>query len=313
MISIQKENELGKYILRDVSLNNKQVYTFNYPCETDYSECFPYEINFSPGIYFLECWGASGSSITDEETTVEGGTGGYSSGIFILQRRKTVYLYIGGSSNLTIIDPEVYTTPLKNSFNGGEKGGKNSNDGIGGGATDFRTKGGDWPSNLESRFLVAGGGGSARTRLYNLDYVNYKGGDAGGTEGTPGEGEICDSSYGTNSDSAFPTCSNATLNHEEGGFGYGASGLWAGGGGGYYGGGLVYNGAGGGGSGYYGFLLSYGNYNATTTKSSHRGFGMAKITILANEDLKLIQLNSLKSKICNNINDISLFLLISIK
>ena len=313
MISIQKENELKNYIIKDDSLAEQPVYTFIYPCDDDYSDCFPFEIDFSPGIYFLECWGASGSTLFDNGITAEGGTGGYSSGIFIAQTSRKIYLYIGGSANLTIKDINDKTAPsLKNSFNGGTKGGENFLDGIGGGATDFRTKGGNWSSSLESRFLIAGGGGSARTRIDDYELVNFTGGDGGGINGSLGEAKSCFASYGTDAGSFTPECSDGTVRHHTGSFGIGASGSWAGGGGGYYGGGYISNGAGGGGSGYYGFLFSYDDFKATTNQSTHRGFGMAKITILSN-DLKLKVLNSHKDKICHNIKDYSLFFTIFIK
>ena len=278
MLSIKNEIDLQDFIKQEVVNDDILKYSFSYPCPNNYSNCFPFEITFSPGFFFLECWGASGTTFFDEDTTAEGGKDGYSSGVLVVQKRKTLYLHIGGSVNIT--HPDYNSPPVNNTYNGCFSGGNNGFDGVGGGATDFRTKSGDWSDHFDSRIIVAGGGGSGRSRSYNQDLIALKGGDGGGEEGKEGEGLECKSAYGTINESYFPKCSNSTLHHKEGEFGYGASSGWSGGGGGYYGGGLVFNGAGGGGSGYIGNLQSIGNYTAITTTSSHNGFGFAQITIL---------------------------------
>ena len=301
MISIKDEISLQEFIQKENKSSTEFVYTFQYPCKDDYSNCFPYEITFSPGFYFLECWGAAGSTIIDTDkngltVTANGGKGGYSSGVVVFQKTNKLYLHIGGSANIT--NALETSQPLNNTYNGCLNDAKNIYDGMGGGATDFRTKSGNWSSNFDSRIIVAGGGGAGRAYIHSTN-VNFTGGDGGGVEGEPGIGLICDSGYGTIENYFTPQCSNSSLWHGNGSFGYGYGGEWSGGGGGYYGGGSVFNGAGGGGSGYIGNLQSIGKYIAKTSTSSHNGFGYAKITILT--DTKFI------SQFLNTCNSNNLF------
>lgn len=104
------------------------------------------------GWYKIELWGASGGSTTSE-TGVEraGGKGSFVSGIVYLEENETIYFYIGGT-----------TTTNKGGLNGGGDGGSATGKG-GGGSTDVRTVRGSWDdkSSLESRFMVAAGGGGA--------------------------------------------------------------------------------------------------------------------------------------------------------
>ena len=189
-------------------------------------------------------------------------------------------MFIGASHNLTSDEGKV----IGKIFNGCKNPGVNEWDGNGGGGTDFRKKGGSWETNLDSRIIVAGGGGSARARLHGLILVNYKGGDGGGEEGKPGKANQCSSAYGTQKKSLFLPCSNSSITHYDGDFGFGGSGSWSGGGGGYYGGGAIYNGAGGGGSGYIGGVTSIASFRAVTESSTHKGPGYAEITILSSFD-----------------------------
>ena len=277
MISIKDQSKYGNKITTSQE-NGKSVYSFKYPCSS-YSVCSPIEIEFHPGLYFLECWGASGTFMTHNNLVGKGGKGGYSSGVFITKRKRRLFLYIGGSKNQT-----HGSTTLDESFNG-SPGGSNDLDGVGGGATDFRTKSGRWNENPSSRIIVAGGGGSGRIHTYSGN-KQYTGGDGGGLSGTAGQGLNCSSPYGTQTDSVG-SCSSVSF--WKGTFGSGAGGGWAGGGGGWWGGGSVYNGAGGGGSGYIGNLDSIGKYVATTkTFDYHIGSGQAKITIMSDipESLK---------------------------
>ena len=55
MISIQVENNWEAFVSKENNTEDGVVYSFNYPCGENYSNCFPYEITFSPGYYFLEC------------------------------------------------------------------------------------------------------------------------------------------------------------------------------------------------------------------------------------------------------------------
>ena len=99
MFSIRDQASYGNNIVKSEEEKNV-VYNFKYPCE-DYSVCQPIDITFSPGFYFLECWGASGSYVTYGTHTGKGGTGGYLSGVLIVKRKTRYFLYIGASKNLT--------------------------------------------------------------------------------------------------------------------------------------------------------------------------------------------------------------------
>ena len=304
MLNIKNEDEFTtKHKITTSETEDGKKYSFEYPCDS-YSECTPYEITFSPGFYFFDVFGASGSTIFDSGSAISGGYGGHSSGVFISRKRQKLYLYIGASQNLTFSD-EI----LDNSFNGGLNGGFSIRDGIGGGATDFRTKNGEWYSNPESRIIVAGGGGSGRLQFLSGDEIrNYPGGNGGGSEGKPGPGYYCSSAYGTQTESKYPTCQNSSVGHSNGEFGYGAGGGWAGGGGGYYGGGWVDSGAGGGGSGYIGGVESIGKYQAITETSLHSGFGYAEITILSSFTFMNKFLNTCHSSFHSRIPSYYLFL-----
>ena len=264
-------------------LYSENSFLFDYPCE-NYWDCSPYEIKFNPGIYYLEVWGASGGSLIDSSSTGKGGTGGHSAGVFIVSGRpKELYLYLGGFkdndlSNNNEIPPAA--------FNGGGKPNRYNN-GIGGGASDFRTKNGLWNNTLDQRILVAGGGGSGW--VFIKDGTSYNGGNGGGWNGTSGEGEKCPSQYGTQNGSNGGEKCNCTVSM--GGFGYGAEG-WGTGGGGYHGGSTVYNGGGAGGSGYIdvNHITSYGKFQPLTEVSSHYGFGKAKITIITSFTCQILRL-----------------------
>ena len=293
MISIRNQNELNNFITIEKQDDEKLIYTFNYPCGNDYTVCFPFEITFSPGLYFLECWGSSGSTVTHSDGKVApGGNGGYSSGVFIATKTRKLFLYIGGSANIT----SVYGNSMKSIFNGCLNEGSNYYDGAGGGATDFRTKGGEWNSSFDSRIIVAGGGGACRVHTNNYIMGNFKGGDGGGLEGSPGEGLNCTSPYGTQNQSYAEECNDDQVLQVAGQYGYGTSGFWGGGGGGYFGGSSVHNGAGGGGSGFIGDLESIGKYIAQTKQTIHQGFGYAKITVLTHTTFMNYFINTCKSK-----------------
>ena len=49
-------------------------YTIEYPCKSAI-KCSPFTINFPPGVYFLEVWGASGGNEEDSNSTAFGGKG----------------------------------------------------------------------------------------------------------------------------------------------------------------------------------------------------------------------------------------------
>ena len=299
MLTITNETELisNESVVKYVDDDGFDVYSFSYPCESP-TYCFPFEIKLARGVYFFECWGASGGDHQySSQMIAKGGFGGYSSGLYVAKNKKTVYLHIGAFQNQT------QGKVIENNYNGQiEGGGNNGHDGAGGGATDIRYSKGPWNENFRSRIIVAGGGGSGRlTNNTNGQLTAYKGGDGGGLTGEAGEGSVCESPYGMQESSSPFNCTNSTFSHSKGEFGYAPWAGWSSGGGGWYGGGQVKNGAGGGGSGYIGNLIGVGKYAAVTNKSTNIGFGRAKITIIPETSFI-----DLLSQTCNNRNDLNL-------
>ena len=180
------------YNLLDNSKGNSNVtyggyknITFLSPCWNK-SDCTPYIINLSPGVYKFEGWGSSGAT---SSSALQPGFGAYSKGIIILRKRTKFYLYIG----------------TKTGFNSQ----KSFSLSVGGGATDIRLVGGDWNNfeSLKSRIFVSGGGGGSEWRC-------SIGGNAG-LIGTTGYG--CDSiNLNTRTNETF-YCKGGT--QTEGGYG----------------------------------------------------------------------------------------------
>ena len=148
-----------------------------YPDGIDY-----YSVNFPAGLFKIELWGASGGASTNQRIN-EGGYGGYVAGIITLNSPQTLYFYIGTQGTDSLAG-----TPGKGGFNGGANGATdNYNDncasGGSGGATDVRYLNGTFDDieSLESRIIVAGGGGSGGCWLYG-----GKGGNAGGLNASAG-------------------------------------------------------------------------------------------------------------------------------
>lgn len=187
--------------------------------------------------YQIELWGAKGGG-------TNGGKGGYVKGNIELNKDDTIYIYVGsqGDSN----------------GNGGYNGGGNAgvqainNDG-GGGATDIRLE----QDNLNSRIMVAAGGGGANADGTSTGGAGDEGGVAGGLLGTQGKSkipvmsglagtQIAGGAAGNSNKGSGDEAGNRTPG-TAGGFGYGGIGGISknyptkagggGGGGGYYGGG----------------------------------------------------------------------------
>lgn len=240
------------------------------------------------GYYKLEAWGAAGG--IGRENVNEYGKGGYTSGITYLTKGTVLYVYVG--------EDGINQYQNVTGFNGGGAsytfvGEKNNHvGGRGGGATDFRLKGGAWNNSdgLKSRILVAGGGGGAQSSCgrrataghgggltavtsYNLNYkattqtsarnIAYS---EGGSQTGGGRG------YNTNDSGSGWTGKN-------GGFGYGAAAptCASGGGGGYYGGGSGYTSGGGGGSSY---VTGYPGCD-TTYRNLQGGYNFSHVSIIA--------------------------------
>ena len=189
----------------------------------------------------IECWGAQGQKY--------GGQGGYSSARYYPSiSYNTLYVYVGG----------------QNGYNGGGIG-INPVSFIsqnGGGASDLRLI----SNNLNSRIIVAGGGGSAFSYgdvwpdpgfshggsggVCAIDFITYgatgaNGSDAGGScfnvnavQGTANNNNYRNYAHGGGGGSTggINACFNVACNSTNGTIGTGGNG-YAGGGGGYYGGG----------------------------------------------------------------------------
>lgn len=170
----QIEEELNRYSLSSTTLEFDASATTVVPQE--------YIVpTGQSGWYKIELWGASGGS-TVSETGVErtGGKGSYTSGIVYLEENEVLYFYIGGT-----------TTTSQGGLNGGGSGGSATGKG-GGGSTDVRTVKGTWDqkNSLESRFMVAAGGGGADGLGAGSD-----GGSGGLIYGNPGKKNIEDNNY----------------------------------------------------------------------------------------------------------------------
>ena len=225
------ENHSHKCILEE------EKYVLDYPCSNQ-SDCFPYYITLSKGLYLIEVFGAQGGSSGNY-----GGKGGYASGLLrISSSSMSFYAFIGAKGTWAIGKSGGQRT--ETAFNGGGSGYAYQDNQIvssGGGGTDLRTNFDDYGS----RIIVAGGGGGSGYHTYYTD--DYTGGDGGGVNGIA-------SPSGAEGATEFRPGQQPV----PGGFGFGGNaqdGLSndaCGGGGGYFGGaaGKSYAAGGGGGSGF---------------------------------------------------------------
>ena len=211
------------------------------------------EVTLEPGVYDIECYGASGGYSSDADVD-EVGKGAYVKARFTITEETTLYVYVGGKGT------EYSET---NEANGGYNGGGSSYNGFGGGgATDVRILKGDAleTSSLLTRIIVAaGGGGNSKTVT---GYGGSGGGFTSGINGKPsssdreGLGAInTEFTRGYTSyldDSENPSVSRSVPETELGTFGVGGSVDFDGagaGGGGYLGGSAAHDENAGGGGG----------------------------------------------------------------
>lgn len=219
---------------------------YNYSFKPDY-QTFTAPIKAT---YQIELWGAKGGG-------TNGGKGGYVKGNIELDQGETIYIYVGGQGD--------------SNGNGGYNGGGNvgvsepinheRNDG-GGGATDVRLVSGLWnnKTSLNSRIMVAAGGGGANNDGTNKYGYGFYGGPGRGLTGSTAEAsgssiiqnmtgkDASQTSGGAGGESTAADGNDGNRNKgNQGGFGYGGNGQTskntqtlsggAGGGSGYYGGG----------------------------------------------------------------------------
>lgn len=110
------------------------------------------------GDYTITCLGAQGGTIDESQEVTIGGLGGTTIAKFHLPADLTLYVYVGQEGNVG--------SPNR-PFGGGGYGRGGCSDG--GGATDVRLT-----SNLNSRIIVAGGGGGVGSILEDGDILNDK-------------------------------------------------------------------------------------------------------------------------------------------
>ena len=160
------------------------VRTFKLKCNdpSNFDICSPYSVTLKPGKYQFDCFG--GSSSKAKSSLI--GYGAHVSGIILLFKPKTFYIYVGGQGQGYYYNQAGKISP--GGYNGGGNGGYAAyySDGkfyeksgcSGGGATDIRTIGGRWndSASLASGVIVAGAAGGWHVS-------SLKGGDGGALEG----------------------------------------------------------------------------------------------------------------------------------
>ena len=227
-----------QFYLRDATED-----TTVYAGYTKYAACFtgtkfgePYIIRPNK-TYNFQLWGSmSGSNHT--------GNGGYVAGDLLLNQERQLFVYTGNAAGYS----------ATHTFNGGGKGEWGAS---GGGATDVRLVGGEWDAegSLESRIMVAGGGGGKYNKgAVTVDIVSENQSYAGGlrsynTNETPTDLTAygaTQTSGGTTPHITFDDRFPQFIHEYNGSFGKGGYsynsqnatllGRSAGGGGGYYGG-----------------------------------------------------------------------------
>ena len=247
----------------DVPEITERIYNYSY--KSDY-QTFTAPITAT---YQIELWGAKGGG-------TNGGKGSYVKGNIELEQGEIIYIYVGGQGD----------SYGHGGYNGGGNVGVSEpinherNDG-GGGATDVRLVSGGWnnATSLNSRIMVAAGGGGANNDGTNTYGYGFYGGPGRGLTGSTAEAsgsskiqnmtgkDASQTSGGAGGKSTAADNNDGNRNEgNPGGFGYGGNGQTskntptlsggAGGGSGYYGGGSGEacaencGGAGGGGSSY---------------------------------------------------------------
>lgn len=253
-----------------VVVENKLTYSYEFDYEKNLCESitntnlvFNYKYNGTfqtfkapkDGTYKIELWGASGGN----SGNITAGLGAYTKGEIKLKKGEKLYLYLGEQGSNTIYE----------SFGGGGSGGNGGTQlgNSGGGATDVRLVSGSFDNakSLNSRIMVAAGGGGIGAGVYSEAGGKGYGGTLIGFDGSyySGHGDIKQYGKGGTQISggiAGINTHNGTGTNESGSFGKGgnsksmsASTGSGGGGGGYYGGGaggaVSNNGSGNGGAG----------------------------------------------------------------
>ena len=148
------------------TIQTRKSIVLNYPC-SDSSDCTPYVLDVSKGVYKFESWGSKGgewiSSGSGDKSTP--GLGGYTAGTLFVPKPTKFYVYIGNVGFFNAVKEMkndiscIYSPP--------------------GGATDVRLNYSEdwWDSySLISRIMVSAGGGGA-------EWAASIGGNGGGLTG----------------------------------------------------------------------------------------------------------------------------------
>ena len=135
-------------------------------------------IELTKGVWQFELWGAAGGRSDFRNSGRKEGYGAYVSGIIRLEKKITLYGFVGGKGG----NNTIRNDGGKGGFNGGGNGADddyNSNcpSGGGGGSTDIRLT----ANNKYSRIIVAAGGGSPGCYI-----AGGNGGDGGTLVGNDG-------------------------------------------------------------------------------------------------------------------------------
>ena len=168
--------------VREIHSQRVSRYThyYEYTGGASYTFSIPHD-----GNYFFQCWGAAGGTGTltgyDQANIDEGqyyGHGAYTEGWLSLTTASnsgSLYVYVGGRGANGVIGSQA-----AGGYNGGGKGGWDTNDGAGGGggATDIRLTNDAtaWTSRI---MVAAGGGGGATTYITNTNKSYSEGMDGG--------------------------------------------------------------------------------------------------------------------------------------
>ena len=194
------------------------------------------------GVYSLEAWGAQGG----EASFYHGGYGGYAYTEVELHVDDKLYINVGGKGN-----PAGSPAP-KGGYNGGGEG--YASNGSGGGSTTITAKSGfiSKPINRDYIYLVAGGGGGAKSYGTDCCYDPIRNGyNGGGFKDESGSVTQSGNVYGTATSSGGNGGGYFASNHYHRDPGYGGSG--------YIGNPLTKNGV------MYGFNVEESNASTTHT------------------------------------------------
>jgi len=273
------------------------------PTEFDYTGTEATFTASASGTYLLEVWGAQGGNATYDNTTYQGGYGGYSKGYISLTEGEILYINVGGQGQSSTADASSNSSDTNIGYNGGGYASAaidNSSHGGGGGATHISTTSGLLSSlsgSTSDILIVSGGGGGASSHKYTPSYSGNGGSGGGyiGGEGVPYSASCYSNGLGATQATvgghqACSTDGHAYESHPSNDVGANAAGFGlggnytrfstidtvyytdAGGGGGYYGGGAGWHAPGGGGSGYIGNILLFDKhmtcYNCQTSDSN---------------------------------------------